>query len=176
MADGSKESDRQFRALYGWAELSPRDPIEAGSVGSWSVTYHVGRYGIDDSGMIRVARRFVSDWGKPQGDHPEALDHVSVSTTGQARVRARYDSQSHVRPWEAATRICVFTIQNWSLSSRSIHPGESSSGSSSRLFNRVAGSGLPAEVTTTRDVRERAIQEAVPSECEVGWCASWPAN
>ena len=53
MADGSSPSDPQFRRLYGWAELSPKDPIQAGSIGSWSVTYHVGRYGIDDSGMIR---------------------------------------------------------------------------------------------------------------------------
>ena len=107
MADGSSPSDPQFRRLYGWAELSPKDPIQAGSIGSWSVTYHVGRYGIDDSGMIRVARRFVSDWGKPQDDRPEALDYMSVGTTGQARVRARYDSQSHVRPWQKSVTIYV---------------------------------------------------------------------
>ncbi len=102
MADGSIRSEQQFRRFYGWAELSPMDPIEAGCIGSWSVTYHLGRYGIDDSGMIRVARRFVSDWGNPQDDRPGELDFMSVSTSGQARVRARYDSQSHVRPWQKA--------------------------------------------------------------------------
>jgi len=107
VAEGSILSGQQFRRLYGWAELSPMGPIEAGSIGSWSVTYHVGSCGIDDSGMIRVARRFVSDWGQPQGDRPEGLDYMSVSTTGQARVRARYDSQSHVRPWQKAVTIYV---------------------------------------------------------------------
>ena len=106
-ADASMQSKQEFRRLYGWADLSPKDLIEAGSIGSWTVTYHVGRYGIDDSGMVRVARRFVSDWGKPQDDCPEGLDYIRVSTSGQARVRARYDAQSHVRPWQKAVTIYV---------------------------------------------------------------------
>lgn len=57
--------------------------------------------------MIRVARRFVSDLGKPQGDCPEGLAYMSVSTTGQGRVLARYDSRSHVRPWQKAVTIYV---------------------------------------------------------------------
>ena len=101
------KSSPQFRTFYGWAELHPRHLVPAGSLGTWRVTYRVGRYGIDDSGMIRVARRFVSDWGVPQTSDSRAPNYMSISTTGKARVRARYDPKAHVRPWQKAITIYV---------------------------------------------------------------------
>jgi len=40
--------------LYGHVELTPRGAFEARSVQTFSLTYTVGRYGIDDTGSIRV--------------------------------------------------------------------------------------------------------------------------
>lgn len=98
---------RPVKEYCGAAELQPRDPVIAGSIGTWRVVYTVGRYGIDDSGMIRVARRFVSDWGAPQMTDPRALNYTTVSTTGNARVRAVYDPKAHVRPWQKAITIHI---------------------------------------------------------------------
>jgi hypothetical protein len=94
-------------AFHGWAELSPLDPVVAGSVGTWAVTYHVGRYGIDNGGMIRVVRRAVSDGGAPQTEDPRAPNYMTVVTTGAAVVRARYDPRGHVRPWQRSITIYV---------------------------------------------------------------------
>ena len=41
-------------ALYGTAELSPLDPIEARSYQTFKLTYTVGKLGIDDTGGIQV--------------------------------------------------------------------------------------------------------------------------
>ena len=42
------------KTMYGWAEIEPAGRITAGSTTSFTLTYHVGRYGIDDGG-----RRFA---------------------------------------------------------------------------------------------------------------------
>ena len=48
-----------FRAMYGWAELCPAAPVVAGSTGTFTLTYHVGQYGVDDGGTVKVAFRFA---------------------------------------------------------------------------------------------------------------------
>jgi hypothetical protein len=94
-----EQSSAEFREFYGWAELSPPDPVVAGSYGTWSLRYHVGTCGIDDRGRIRVAQRSVCDWGQPQTADPCAPNYMSVSTTARARVQARYEPNGNVRPW-----------------------------------------------------------------------------
>lgn len=100
-------SSSAFQAFHGWAELSPRDPVVAGSSGTWTITYHVGRYGIDDGGMLRIVRRAVSDGGAPQTTDPAAPNFMTVATTGPAVVHARYDPRGHVRPWQRCITVYV---------------------------------------------------------------------
>ena len=101
------DSESQFRVLHGWAEMSPDEPVVAGSMGTWRICYRVGRYGIDDGGRIRVVRRFVSDWGTPQTDRPDQGDFLTVSTAGSARVSVACDPQAHVRPWQKSMTVSV---------------------------------------------------------------------
>ena len=49
--------------MYGWAELKPNETVTVDSVGTWVLTYHVGEYGIDDQGSLKVVFRFASDMG-----------------------------------------------------------------------------------------------------------------
>ena len=49
--------------LYGHVELEPRGAFEARSLQTFKLIYTVGRYGIDDTGGIRVVFRFMGDWG-----------------------------------------------------------------------------------------------------------------
>jgi hypothetical protein len=91
----------------GAATVDPAGPVVAGSIGVWRVTITVGKHGIDDGGSIIIARRDVCDWERPQVDRPRASGYVTVTTTGQATVRASYDPARYVRPWRAALVIDV---------------------------------------------------------------------
>ena len=104
---------RRTRRYIGWAELEPSGPVVAGSVGTYTLTYHVGEYGIDDGGTLKIAWRFVSDWGRPQGDDPSALDYCTVATDGPGRVSCRWDPKGYVRPWQKCLVVDVF---EWALS------------------------------------------------------------
>ena len=80
----------------------------AGSVGTWRITYHTGRYGIDDGGVIKFAWRDVSDWAAPQFENPSAPEYATVSTTGPASLRATFEKQRYIRPWRLCVTVDVF--------------------------------------------------------------------
>lgn len=92
---------------YGRASLDPCGPITAGQVGTWTISYTVGRYGVDNGGRIKVAMRLASDWAEPQVTDPGAPHYLTVSTTGAARLRAVFEPKSHIRPWFRVTTIYV---------------------------------------------------------------------
>jgi hypothetical protein len=72
--------------MYGSVEIEPRGEFVARSFASFVLTYTAGRYGIDDSGAIRVSFRLVGDWGKFQTSNPKAPNYVSASTNGEAKL------------------------------------------------------------------------------------------
>ena len=41
-------TETELRRLYGWAKIDPGGPVVAGEIGAWRITYHAGRYGVDD--------------------------------------------------------------------------------------------------------------------------------
>ena len=100
------------RELYGWAEIEPLGPVVAGSTGTFTLTYHVGRYGIDDGGTLKIAVRFASDWGYPQDDDPQAPNYYTVSTTGDARIAHRFDVKGYIRPYQ---KCLVIDVEEWAL-------------------------------------------------------------
>ena len=72
--------------IYGSVELEPRGEFVVRSFASFTLTYTAGRYGIDDSGAIRVAFRAVGDWGRLQTDDPAAPNYVSAATSSRAKL------------------------------------------------------------------------------------------
>ena len=50
--------------LYGHVSLEPKGAFEARSLQTFKLVYTVGRYGIDDTGSIRVVFRFM-ETGEP---------------------------------------------------------------------------------------------------------------
>ena len=102
------KSESWVREWVGWSELTPAGNVEAGAWGTWELTYHVGRYGVDDGGTIVLSRRFASDWAKPQTDAPGEAHYASVTTSGSATLRVRWDPKSNVRPWQQGLAIDVF--------------------------------------------------------------------
>ena len=85
--------------LYGHVELTPRGAFEARSVQTFSLTYTVGRYGIDDTGSIRVVFRFMGDWGDLQTTDPSGYNYVTASASTGSRISLQYAKTGHQRPW-----------------------------------------------------------------------------
>ena len=113
IAGDSGAMARDEREMVGWVELSPQEPVVAGSVGSFRLVYHVGEYGIDDGGTVKISVRFASDWGKPQFDDPQGPNYTTVSTDGPGQLRARFDPKGFIRPWQ---KCLVVDNAEWALS------------------------------------------------------------
>jgi len=72
--------------IYGSVELDPRGEFVVRSYVSFTLTYTAGRYGIDDSGAIRVSFRAVGDWGRLQTHDPAGPNFVSARTSSRAKL------------------------------------------------------------------------------------------
>src|SRR5688572_29863787 len=83
----------------GRAELLPRGPVVAGTVGRWAIRYTAGRYGLDDGGALKLSWRFASDWADPQTADPAAPNYLSATTDSGAVLAVRYEPRGNVRPW-----------------------------------------------------------------------------
>ncbi len=89
-------------SLYGQAVLSNAgQPAEVRSFQTYSLSYTVGRIGLDDTGSIRVATRIVSDAGKPQITDAAAPNYLSARCSGRGRIALRVGPDGQ-RPWVLA--------------------------------------------------------------------------
>ncbi len=87
-------------ALAGTVAIDPAGPFTAGSIERLTLTYTAGRFGIDDTGTLRVCFRFATDGGPPQFDDPRAVNFVSVEASNAAVLDVRYDYKLNTRPWD----------------------------------------------------------------------------
>jgi len=87
-----------LRDDMGSATISPEGPFEAGSWASLTYVYTAGRFGIDDSGMLKISWRTTSDMGKPQFDKPEAPNYTTVTASNGAVLQTWFD-RVNIRPW-----------------------------------------------------------------------------
>ncbi|MFT5507301.1 MAG: hypothetical protein ACI89J_000365 [Hyphomicrobiaceae bacterium] len=86
-------------ALYGSAVLEPTTPVETRSFQTFKLTYTVGKLGIDDTGGIQVAFRFIGDMGRPQTDNPSAPNYATVKSNGEGRIGLNIRKDGF-RPWK----------------------------------------------------------------------------
>ena len=93
--------------LYGHVALEPRGAFEARSLQTFTLTYTAGRYGLDDTGSIRVVFRFTADWGHLQTSDPAAPNYVSATSSTGVPLRVSYDADGHQRPWYKALTVMV---------------------------------------------------------------------
>ncbi len=145
---------QQIRERYGWAEIDPAGPVTAGQSGTWRITYHAGRYGIDDGGVIKIAWRDVSDWSKPQFDDASAANYASVATSGPATLVPHMDRQRYVRPWRLCVTIDVIDESLSEGDTVTLTLGDTSGGSS----------GSRAQTF---------CKEAFEFRVAVDWCGTW---
>ena len=91
--------------LYGHARLEPQGTFEARSLQSFKMVYTVGRYGIDDTGSIRIVFRFMGDAGDLQTSDPRGYNYVSAHTNNSSRVSLQYAKTGHTRPFFKALTV-----------------------------------------------------------------------
>ena len=94
-------------ALLGTAKLDKTGAYEAGSYQSFTLTYTAGRFGIDDSGSLRICWRFATDQTNPQFDDPKAPGYTEVVASNNAVLQARFDPKGNIRPWDRTLQIKV---------------------------------------------------------------------
>ena len=95
------------KELLGSAVLDRTGDFEAGSYQNLKLTYTAGRFGIDDSGSIRVVFRFATDQTNPQFDDPTAPGFTEIVASNNAVLQARFDPKGNIRPWDRTLQIKV---------------------------------------------------------------------
>ena len=91
----------------GHAEISPSGEFEAGSYQTFTLTYTCGKFGIDDSGSLRVVFRFAADQTRPQFDDPKGPNFTTVTASNNAVLEYRYDPKGNIRPWDRTLYVKV---------------------------------------------------------------------
>ena len=93
--------------LMGSARLEPAGAFEAGSWQSFTLIYTAGRFGIDDTGSIKIGFRFATDFGPVQFSDPKAAGYTSVEASNGATLEARWEFKRNIRPWSRSLYIGV---------------------------------------------------------------------
>lgn len=91
----------------GSVSVAPLGPVEAGSYQSFFVIYRAGKFGIDDTGSLKIVHRFASDLGRLQFDDPEAPNYVTAEASNGAVLHLEYDIKRNFRPWDKTLYIKV---------------------------------------------------------------------
>ena len=73
-------------------------PFVAGSLQEVALVYTAGKFGIDDTGMVKVSWRTTSDMAKPQFDKPQATNFTTVEASNGAKLEVWYD-RLNIRPY-----------------------------------------------------------------------------
>ena len=78
--------------------LSPPGPFVAGSYAELTLVYTAGKFGIDDTGMVKVSWRTTSDFAKPQFTKPDAPNFTTVEASNGAKLEVWFD-RLNIRPY-----------------------------------------------------------------------------
>ncbi len=90
----------------GRVTIDPAGPFEAGSVQTLTLTYTAGRFGIDDTGGIKVGYRQASDMARFQTTDPAAPNYCSAVASNGAKLVVTA-GRFLQRPWANALWVQV---------------------------------------------------------------------
>ncbi len=94
--------------LMGSATLSPSGEVEAGSWQTFELVYTAGKFGIDDTGSLKIAMRFATDFGPVQFADPAAPGYTTAVASNGAVLDLRWEFKRNIRPW---SRVLYIGIQ-----------------------------------------------------------------
>ncbi|MCH8741715.1 hypothetical protein IH779_02345 [Patescibacteria group bacterium] len=82
--------------LMGYAEIDPKGRFEAGSWGSFTLTYTCGKFGIDEWGTLKIAFRPLTDMTRLQLDDPKAPGYTTVETSTGIPLTCAYELRRNI--------------------------------------------------------------------------------
>jgi hypothetical protein len=94
-------------ADYGQVDFAPLGRFQVRSFQTFTLTYTVGEYGLDDTGAIKVVQRWTSDQGAVQFDDPAAMNYVTASASNGVHLALHNERYPHRRPWYNGLRVTV---------------------------------------------------------------------
>jgi hypothetical protein len=83
------------------------ESLTAGSFQSFELIFTAGRFGMDDTGSIRIVHRFASDMGMPQFGDPSAPNYVTATASNGAKLELSYHPRLNMRPWGKTITVAV---------------------------------------------------------------------
>jgi hypothetical protein len=93
--------------LMGSAVLDPSGRVEAGSWQSFTLIYTAGRFGVDDTGSIKIGFRFATDFGPVQFTDPKAPGYTTAEASNGAALELKWEFKRNIRPWSRSLYIGV---------------------------------------------------------------------
>jgi hypothetical protein len=93
--------------LMGSASLEPAGAFEAGSLQSFTLVYTAGRFGIDDTGSLKIGFRFATDFGPVQFDDPAAQGYTTAEASNGAVLELKWEFKRNIRPWSRSLYIGI---------------------------------------------------------------------
>ena len=131
---------------YGTAVLGMGSTCEIRSYQSLTITYTAGKFGLDDTGAIRIAHRFVHDGGEMQTEDPKAANYVTAVSSCGTPLNLYVEPYSF-RPWLIALMI---EVKGGFLSPGDtirVTIGDTSEGSPGFLIQTIAESAFQFKVS-----------------------------
>lgn len=95
------------RGDLGSVRIEPSEPARVRSMQTYRLVYTVGRFGLDDTGGLKVVQRFTHDGGDWQITDPGAMNHVTASASNGVLLDIEIERSGHQRPWERSMCITV---------------------------------------------------------------------
>ena len=132
--------------LYGSATISPEGAFEARSLQSFSLIYQVGRFGLDDTGSIKIVHRYSNDWGYLQTVDPADYNYVSATASNGSRLKLIYENGGEQRPWYRSLTVMVLGDGLYEGDTITIQFGDRSGGSPGLKLQTFCESGFEFKV------------------------------
>lgn len=93
--------------LMGSARLAPAGTFEAGSLQSFELVYTAGRFGLDDTGSLKIGFRFATDFGPVQFEDPKGQGYTTAEASNGAALDLKWEFKRNIRPWSRSLYVGV---------------------------------------------------------------------
>jgi hypothetical protein len=87
--------------------LTPSSQVEAGSYVSLTLEFVAGKFGMDDTGSLRICSRIISDLGRPQFTDAAAANYVTATASNGAILSLKFDPKLAMRPWSKTITVTI---------------------------------------------------------------------
>jgi len=94
-------------ADYGTSQFEPLGRFPVRSFQTFTLVYTVGKFGLDDTGAIKIVGRWTHDCGAVQVTDPTAMNYVTATASNGVHLDLYVEPHPHQRPWYNGIRMTV---------------------------------------------------------------------